>query len=103
VLVPFIDPTHPRALRLDQLKIRRRREEDRPDEEGRGIRGRSDRVYVRWDGTQCEAGRAEHEKPGDGGVQASRLCAHANRETRTRSSSPIASLSRGSRVFHRPP
>jgi hypothetical protein len=47
-------------------------------------RGRPDRIYVRGDRTQGEAGRAEHEKPGDGGVQASRFCAHANRAAGTR-------------------
>jgi hypothetical protein len=84
MLAPFVDPCHPRALRLYQLAVRRRREEDRPDEEGHCVRGRPDRIYVRGDRTQGEAGRAEHEKPGDGGVQASRFCAHANRAAGTR-------------------
>jgi hypothetical protein len=86
----FVDTCHPRTLRLYQLEVRHRGEEDRPDEESRGVRGSSDRIYERGDRTQGEARRAEHEKPGDGGVQASRFRAHAYRETRTRSTLPTS-------------
>jgi hypothetical protein len=84
VLALFVDACHPRALRLYQLAVRRRREEDRSDEERHGVCVRSDRVYVCGDSTQGEAGRAEQERRGDGSFQASRFCAHANSELRGR-------------------
>src|SRR5215212_2745743 len=74
---------HPRTLSLYQLAIRRRGEEDGTHEEGNGVRGRPDRVYVRGDRAQGEAGSAEHEQPGYGRVETCRFRAHSNSGTRT--------------------
>src|SRR5829696_3331370 len=83
VLALLVHFRHPRTLSLYQLAIRRRGEEDGSYEEGNGVRGRPDRVYVRGDRAQGETGSAEHEQPGYGRVETCRFRAHSNSGTRT--------------------
>ena len=84
MLALFVDARHPGTLHLHQLAVRRRREENRSDEEGHGVRVRPNRAHVCGDSAQGEAGRADHEQPGDGRVKAAgsaRMLIHGPQRT----------------------